>query len=1528
MAERLIWITVEETGSGPGAVFSFHVRLDGEVVAANQPLTPAQSRAVHELSRQYGQLFEQHGTPQLAREALTAIGTQLFDLFLAPVYPRLSQKLKLGDQRVLVIGSDRAVVLNVPWELLRPPGGEAIGADAKWSVRRLPWADRPLDPAEDRLPPGPLRVLYMVAAPRDQADLDFEREEELLLRAFGQAGRSIAFDSGDLGTFDELGERIGAFRPHIVHLTGHGVAKDDMAFFAFEGERGETDERPASDIGQLFAGNAVQCAFLSACQAGRAPAQSALGGLAQGLIAEGVPLVIGWMASVLDDVATELARSFYRALSSGQTAVDRALVGARRVVRERCEARGDPSWSLPVLYAGTQQARVFDPAHSEPSLRPSLHVLQPLPGMLAGYTRHFVGRRRELQQLLPGLRTGELQAVILTGLGGAGKSTLATRLARKLEADGLTPLALSSSVETLLSAGQLLELCGQAFLDAGRRDRYDMLRDASLPVADRLRAIVDWLNRGRFVLVLDNFECNLAEGTRRILDPDLARLYGYLLEHLSGGSRLIVTSRYLPSDAVLPPTALELQLGEFGEAAFLKFLLRDAAVERRYRAGELPHALLVRLHQVLGATPRFLGQIQVVLGSITANELAAELDQVALPNAEEENQQPGQLQAARDAYCETIFTERLYGRLSRQSQGMLSRTAVYGVPVTIDGVAAAAGAPIESVREAAAQWRSLALVHSDGSSGRELWSVYGLLRHWLLRPERLSVKERGAAHLAAGDFLTELERQDCEGELGLSWIACLLEARAQYLAAGAIDRARVATNQISGVYALQGLYAELEHLHQELLSFEEHPDTLQWVGRTHLERADYRVGREYYQRALMRDQQIGDRTGEALSWHQLATIDLEEGAYRTAREKYERARTIRQQIGNEQDEAATWHQLAEIDIREGAYPAAREKSERALIMRQQIGDHRGEAASWHQLATIDLEDGAYGTARDMSERALTIRQQIGHRRGEGATWHQLATIDLREGAYPAAREKFESSLEIKQQIGDRAGEAATWHQLASIDLTEGAYPAAREKFERALRMRQQIGNRAGEAATWHQLGALAALSGKRAEVLQLLGLGYLIHREIGHGDAESGLEEVTSVGRQLGYTPGRVAVMLAEVRDSYAKDHGAELLRNAFGPSPSPGKEVGGVKAPEPEPVFAPAIGRDTEPPRAVTDPFQHGPPRRRDEEEAQTDAEYSVWYGTNRELNDASDPTAGYSSRRDTTVHRGVCRVFIPKSHKIGSIGSPWWKRLLKLTDDRLRLLSVEALQADGFWQRISSHLNGVAIDERVAVIFVHGYNVSFEEAALRAAQMGFDLSIKGAMAFFSWPSQGTLGGYLADAAAIEASEDAIADFMTDFAFKSEAQAVHVIAHSMGNRGVLRAVNRIVAQAETRAKVKFGQVILAAADVDADVFRRLATAYSQVASRTTLYVSKRDLAVEASRWLHDYPRAGLLPPVLVCEHIDTINVTNADLTMLGHGYVADARHVLQDMHDLLVHSAPPQRRFGLREMRNDEGKPFWLIGA
>jgi esterase/lipase superfamily enzyme len=324
---------------------------------------------------------------------------------------------------------------------------------------------------------------------------------------------------------------------------------------------------------------------------------------------------------------------------------------------------------------------------------------------------------------------------------------------------------------------------------------------------------------------------------------------------------------------------------------------------------------------------------------------------------------------------------------------------------------------------------------------------------------------------------------------------------------------------------------------------------------------------------------------------------------------------------------------------------------------------------------------------------------------------------------------------------------------------------------------------------------------------------------------------------------------------------------------------------------------------------------------------EYRVWFGTNRKPADPADIAKGFSSERDGKVHYGHCDVYVPRSHKIGSIGKFDLIRWVTGKDDRLKIRRLAELAADDFWAGIRNQIEKAAPGARHAVVFIHGYRVSFKDAALRAAQIGFDLGIQGAMGFFSWPSKGTFLGYAADGSAIEASETGIADFLVDFARRSDAETVHVIAHSMGNRGLLRAANRIVADAARRAGCRFGQFILAAPDVDADSFRDLAQAYKTLAKRTTLYVSSKDLAVKLSRWIRDYARVGFHPPVTVVDGIDTVNVTHVDLTLLGHGYVAEARPVLVDMERLISTNQPPPR-FGQEAAVTPEGRRYWNVRA
>ena len=1104
-SEPLITLDIKEAGDGDGRVFLYEVQLDGEVIAANQTLSVADSQTVRELSQQYNALFERRYAPGLVSDDLKVIGGQLFNIWLKDAWPPIAARLQAGTRRALVIASEIAEILNLPWELLCPVAGDFVALDQRFTVRRLPQNGRPLGASSNELPPRPLRILFMACAPREETQLNFEREEEAIIRAIGNVGRHIAFDSGDAGSFDELMERINDFQPHIVHLTGHGIVADDgLGYFAFEDERGKTDLRSSIEMRErLFSGSGVQLAFISGCQTGKAPPIAAMNGICQALVGEEIPMAIGWAASIADNIATQFAEVFYKTIAAGRT-VDQALTQARLAILKICDDQGYPGWTLPVLYCATRQSRVFDAnpqRPEEPPPRPNV-VQQPLPGIAAGYTPHFVGRRRETQRLLPALREGSLHTLIFTGLGGAGKSTLATRLARKLEALGFRLIPVPSTKESPLRAARLLQACSDAFLDAGLRDAYDTLNDAKIAVDARLRFIVSTLNKHRFLLVLDNFEENLDETTRRIIDSELAEFYKHLISYLVGESRVFITTRYLPADAGLPATAHEEELGDFPESAFFKFMLYDKKIERRYYANKLPRELLSELHRLLGGTPRFLGQMREALKTMTADELRDELQNVKLNT----NATASVLQRQRDEYCEAIFTARLYSYLSEASRRALSRAAVYSIAVNVEGLAAATGLPIETTRGYLREWQNYALAYPERERGIEgLWSVYALLHGWLLSPERLSEDERRAAHLAAGDFLREMVDNKRAGELGLNWVECLTEARAQYLAAGEYTQARDATNHISESLLLQGLYKELAEMNEEMLDYEAHPDSMYYIGRAYLDRADYQIAREWFQQSLIA---AGD--------------DLPREA------------------------ALAWHQLATIDLRGGSYEAAREKFQKALAMRQQSGHRAGEATTWHQLATIDLYLGDYAAAREKFHKSLEIKQQSGDRAGEATTWHQLATIDLNVGDYTAAREKFIKALAMRQQSGDRAGEAATWHQLATIDLNVGDYTAAREKFIKALTMRQQIGDRAGEAATFYQLGFVAAALGRLAEGMRLVAVCYLIDQSIGHGDTKSDFQTLSQMAGQLGYTQEQFDAMLQEVSKAYKADRGWGLIEAAF----------------------------------------------------------------------------------------------------------------------------------------------------------------------------------------------------------------------------------------------------------------------------------------------------------------------------------------------------------------------------------------------
>jgi esterase/lipase superfamily enzyme len=321
----------------------------------------------------------------------------------------------------------------------------------------------------------------------------------------------------------------------------------------------------------------------------------------------------------------------------------------------------------------------------------------------------------------------------------------------------------------------------------------------------------------------------------------------------------------------------------------------------------------------------------------------------------------------------------------------------------------------------------------------------------------------------------------------------------------------------------------------------------------------------------------------------------------------------------------------------------------------------------------------------------------------------------------------------------------------------------------------------------------------------------------------------------------------------------------------------------------------------------------------------YKVYYGTNRQPIDPNNISLGYSSKRADKLYTGICDVYIPKSHKIGEIKGSFFEKLIHFDasygDIRLKKITQFSTENE-FWNNLQSIFN--ENKEGEALIFIHGYNNTFKDAAIRTAQLGYDLGINGVSAFFSWPSAGKKLFYSSDEATIQASEKYVKEFIRGFVTKSGAKKVNIIAHSMGNRALLRAVNDI--QKET-PNIKFGQIILAAPDVDADLFRTISKAYTKLSERTTLYVSPRDKAVWLSMIKHAYPRAGIVRPVTIVDNIDTVEVNfNFDLFESGHTYFAQEKFLLKDISDLLKNNHAPKDRARLAPDYNKKYQKFWRL--
>ena len=333
------------------------------------------------------------------------------------------------------------------------------------------------------------------------------------------------------------------------------------------------------------------------------------------------------------------------------------------------------------------------------------------------------------------------------------------------------------------------------------------------------------------------------------------------------------------------------------------------------------------------------------------------------------------------------------------------------------------------------------------------------------------------------------------------------------------------------------------------------------------------------------------------------------------------------------------------------------------------------------------------------------------------------------------------------------------------------------------------------------------------------------------------------------------------------------------------------------------------------------------------------VYYGTDRDR-DPRTERAVYNGDRARRLELGRAQITVPKSHQVPKVERPWTYRLpftqvvlYRQREDPARhftIKDVQSLTQEEFLTAVRARLNEAGSYKGHALVFVHGFNVSFDNALFRTAQLAYDLKFDGAPFLYSWPSKGTIGlnDYPYDRESSTQAEPFLRAFLEMIARDTGATSVSIIAHSMGNQLLLPVLRGLKSTVPTGLTIS--QVIMAAPDVDRDTFENLAKEIAGSTRSMTLMAASNDVALGISRrFWGGIPRAGDVPPSgpIVVAGVDTIDITSLSTEMfsLNHSGYAEKSALLSDIQVLMqTGTRPPDKRVPTLERIQGQQGDYW----
>jgi len=237
--------------------------------------------------------------------------------------------------------------------------------------------------------------------------------------------------------------------------------------------------------------------------------------------------------------------------------------------------------------------------------------------------------------------------------------------------------------------------------------------------------------------------------------------------------------------------------------------------------------------------------------------------------------------------------------------------------------------------------------------------------------------------------------------------------------------------------------------------------------------------------------------------------------------------------------------------------------------------------------------------------------------------------------------------------------------------------------------------------------------------------------------------------------------------------------------------------------------------------------------------------------------------------------------------------------------------------WRAIA-HERVKDAETNAALVFIHGFNVSFDEAIRRAGQIGWDLNFDGLITAFSWCSEDKVLSYVTDVDNARLAVPRFVEFLRMLREDIEVSTIHVIAHSMGNLLLIEALRKMATL--QNGGYHLDEVVLAHLTLTPKNLKLQCMKLKGKHDGIHCTAQRRtSLSLHPKKLRNDYPRAGDGGTnIVIVEGVESIDATSVgeDLLGLGHSYFSSERTLLNDLYYVIQESLPPSRRADLDEVR------------